>query len=149
MKTTIIGSLLLAAMLIGAANDAAWCGDNGTLTLNNLIVLKDAGCLGKMNWVDADARAKNLASGQCGLNDSSKAGDWRLPTESELRQLRSLSGLANIQQGNYWSSTCLVQMWGPGLGQPVTLCYSSSMSGNSDRETVNKFNYVLPVRPVK
>jgi hypothetical protein len=149
MKTTIIGSLLLAALLTCTANDAAWCGDNGTLTLNNLIVLKDAGCLGKTYWVEADARAKNLASGQCGLSDSSKAGDWRLPTESELGQLRNLSGLTNIQQGNYWSSTCQIQMWGPGWGQPVKLCYSSSMSGNSDRETVNKFNYVLPVRPVK
>lgn len=149
MKTTIIGSLLLAALLIGAANDAAWCGDNGTLILNNLIVLKDAGCLGKMNWVDADARAKNLASGQCGLNDSSKAGDWRLPTESELGQLRNLSGLTNIQQGNYWSSTCRVQMWGPDLTHPVTLCDSSGMGGSRAQDTVNKFNYVLPVRPVK
>jgi hypothetical protein len=151
MGVTIIKSLLLAALLTGMSHTTAWCGGNGTVTIGNLVVLQDAGCLGLMSWVEADARAKNLAQGQCSLADSSKVGDWRLPTLNELQQIRqNPSGLINVQSGNYWSSTCRVQMWGPDWTRPVTICDSSSMSGGGgSQDTINKMHSVLAVRPVK
>ncbi len=52
-------------------------------TVTGLIWLKNPGCLAATNWADANIKAANLASGQCGLSDGSKAGDWRLPTIAE------------------------------------------------------------------
>lgn len=52
------------------------------------------------------SRAKSLAHGQCGLNDNSKPGDWRLPTIDELRDIYSAKGQFNaVQAGFYWSSS--------------------------------------------
>jgi hypothetical protein len=59
----------------------------------------------------------SLASGSCGLKDSSSAGDWRLPNFNELRSLIDPSGETNPALPNghpftgvqgssdYWSST--------------------------------------------
>jgi len=60
------------------------CG-NGTVTdtATGLIWLQDAGCLGSLNWAEANQAAAVLENGQCGLTDRSKAGDWRLPSNSE------------------------------------------------------------------
>jgi len=59
---------------------------DGTVTdcYTGLIWLKDANCLGTANWNDSMNIAAKLSSGQCGLNDGSSAGDWRLPTKDEL-----------------------------------------------------------------
>lgn len=89
---------------------------NGTIidTANNLTWLKNANCFGAINWYDAMDRSNNLASGQCGLTDNSKAGDWHLPTIDELRiftdngylynSLNS-SGFESVQAYLYWSSS--------------------------------------------
>jgi hypothetical protein len=45
--------------------------------------LQDAGCLGSLPWAEANQAAAILASGQCGLADGSKPGDWRLPSNAE------------------------------------------------------------------
>lgn len=60
------------------------CG-NGTVTDTHtgLIWLQDAGCLGLLNWADANQAAAQLQNGQCGLTDSSQPGDWRLPSNAE------------------------------------------------------------------
>jgi hypothetical protein len=62
------------------------CG-NGTVTdtVTGLIWLRDAGCLGSLNWAAANQAAASLQDGQCGLTDRSKPGDWRLPTNAEWR----------------------------------------------------------------
>ena len=102
----MIGVVLFWCVL--AVSGAAWCKDNGngTVTVNGLVWLKDAGCLGRMNWSDAMSRPKNLAHGQCGLTDNSKAGDWRLPSIDELKAVYSAkSQFRNVQSYNYWSST--------------------------------------------
>jgi hypothetical protein len=94
-----------------ALSGAAWCGDNGngTVTVNGLVWLKDAGCLGYMPWEFAMSRAKSLAHGKCGLSDNSKAGDWRLPAVDELKAVYAYKGqFKNVQANNfffYWSSS--------------------------------------------
>jgi hypothetical protein len=67
------------------------CGSTGLGTSNGtvkdaqtgLVWLKNANCFGLMSWADANIKAAALASGQCGLTDGSKAGDWRLATKDE------------------------------------------------------------------
>jgi hypothetical protein len=86
MKRLILGMMLFCSLMMTSV--AAWCGDNGNGTgtiSGGLVVLKDAACMGKMNWYDAMEKPKSLASGQCDLTDKSKAGDWRLPTVDELQ----------------------------------------------------------------
>ena len=65
------------------------CG-NGTVTdqLTGLIWLKDATCLGRMTYADANRAAQDLKEGDCGLTDKSVAGHWRLPTLSEWQVTR-------------------------------------------------------------
>jgi hypothetical protein len=107
----------------GGYNAPAWTGvrftDNGdgtvTDNLTALIWLKDANCLGYQIWANALANVSALADGQCGLEDGSSAGDWRLPNVNELHSLIDLtqSGPALpsghhfiVDQSNvYWSST--------------------------------------------
>ena len=89
---------------------------DGTISdaLTGLVWLKDAGCLGSAPWADALTKANALASGQCGLSDSSKARDWRLPNIKELESLVDASSanpaiaanpFENIADGIFWSST--------------------------------------------
>lgn len=67
---------------------------DGTVTdnLTGVVWLKNANCTfgGTQNprtWPDALAAANELKSGDCGLTDGSKAGDWRLPYVGELERL--------------------------------------------------------------
>ena len=100
---------------------------NGTITdnLTGLIWLKDAECFGTRTWAEALTDANTLASGACGLTDSSSAGNWRLPNVRELYSLMHLQfvGLAlsnaagtakwttngdaftDVDSSGYWSST--------------------------------------------
>jgi hypothetical protein len=65
---------------------------DGTVTdsLTKLIWLKNTNCFGMVNWEGAMLAVKSLKDGDCGpdpaliLSDGSSAGDWRLPTMSEL-----------------------------------------------------------------
>ncbi|MEK8018668.1 MAG: DUF1566 domain-containing protein, partial [Candidatus Parabeggiatoa sp.] len=54
---------------------------------SGLIWLKKANCFGEQNWKTAMQSAANLAHGQCGLRDGSRAGMWRLPTKDELKAM--------------------------------------------------------------
>jgi hypothetical protein len=100
---------------------------DGTVTdnLTGLIWLKNANCTdtaggiakagGGLTWPDALTWSNSLASGACSLNDSSVAGDWRLPNITELESLidiaRSNPALpaghpfSNVQASYYWSSS--------------------------------------------
>ena len=108
----VIGMVVGCLMLVAGA---AWAGGpketgtvntNGTITIGTLVWLKNPNnCTGDMNWGAAMSRAKSLASGQCGLTDGSKAGDWRLPNTEELLYICQNKGLfQNIGNGQYWSS---------------------------------------------
>ena len=119
-------------------NGGAWCdyppdpedrfidNEDGTVTDNNsgLMWLKNANCFSVTNWFNAMDIAATLASGQCGLSDSSTAGDWRLPTKEEwgefvcsqyddpavcntkgTGQWSEGDPFDNVQPDAYWSST--------------------------------------------
>ena len=92
---------------------------NGTVTdnLTGLVWLKDANCFELMTWNDALAAANQLQNGQCGLSDSSAAGQWRLPNIGELQSLMDISSTSSTTaslpaghpftdiEASYWSST--------------------------------------------
>lgn len=80
---------------------------NGTITdtMTGLIWLKQADCI-QGQWSDALAAVTQLASGQCGLSDSSAPGQWRMPNRNELE---SLSDRAQTNMGQYFDYTYLNQ----------------------------------------
>lgn len=61
---------------------------NGTVTdsVTGLVWLKEANCV-QGDWATAVAAVRTLASGQCGLNDGSAAGTWRMPNRNEMQSL--------------------------------------------------------------
>jgi hypothetical protein len=93
--------------------------NNGTVAdnLTGLIWLKNVNYfVNKRTWVDALSIANNLKSGDPGLTDGSKAGDWRLPNVKELQSLLDYGHLNVLPVGHpftgqmiglspYWSST--------------------------------------------
>jgi hypothetical protein len=66
---------------------------NGTVTdkLTRLVWLKNANCFGSQMWATAINLVNSLATGACGLTDSSAAGQWRLPNIKELQSLMDRS----------------------------------------------------------
>ncbi len=139
MNKLAIGIMVVCSLMV--TSGAAWCGNNGngTLTVNGLVWLKDAGCLGYMKWDSAMSRPKSLAHGQCGLTDNSKIGDWRLPTVDELKAISAYKGqFKNVQINYYWSSsTCTRKTfaWRVYMG-----------TGDVDYDSKDFNNYVWPVR---
>jgi hypothetical protein len=116
---------------------------NGTVNdnLTGLIWLKNADCHiffvgdptggNQRPWANALTAADRLASGSCGLNDGSTAGQWRLPNLHEIQSLLHYGfygpAMSNtqgsgkwtwgdpfigVQQALYWSSTTYVQNTG-------------------------------------
>jgi len=124
---------------------------NGTVTdsVTGLIWLTNANCFGLQTWTNALSSANGLASTNCGLNDGSTAGQWRLPNRNELQSLidytRGSPALpvdhpfTNTPGGDYWSSTSLAfdptQAW----------IVSISLGGVSPSLKVNS-GRVWPVR---
>jgi hypothetical protein len=101
----VLGTVVFCGLLLAGAG---WSADNGTVTVNGLVWLKNpASCLGQMTWSQAISGVSGFASGGCpNLNDGSKAGQWRLPTKDELIQLQpKISALGNVRSDYHWSST--------------------------------------------
>jgi hypothetical protein len=139
---------------------------DGTITdtLTGLIWLQNANCTdtvggvdkasGNLSWANALTWSNNLASGACGLTDSSSIGQWRLPSCNELQSLINYGqsnnatwlgtkGFNAVQSGEfvlYWSSTtdALYIYWTWGVYMDVGV-------QTTDSRTFNK-NYVWPVR---
>jgi hypothetical protein len=91
MKKLIDVLILISLVLILAGSRYTDNGD-GTITdtETSVVWLKDADCLGYDTWDNANATAYALDNATCGLSDNSTAGNWRLPTLSELQGLGTL-----------------------------------------------------------
>ncbi len=134
--------------------------DNGTVTDNQtgLIWLKNANCFDRMNWNYARWVAQNLKSGNCGLNDGSTQGTWRLPTLRELETiidsnyirpaLSNMAGTGKWSEGNtfwgvqssyYWSATTHT-------GNSFYAWYVNFYDGFVSNSVKNFPCYVWPVR---
>ncbi len=91
--------------------------NDGTVTdhLTRLIWLKDGNAFGTQPWQTALDLCNSLCSGEYGLTDGSKPGDWRLPNVNELRSLEDYGEhtpaiqkdhpFENIRHSLCWSST--------------------------------------------
>lgn len=107
MQKKILAVLATAALCCITAPTVSLAGDNGngTVTLNGLVWLKDAGCLAKGSYSAGKGAVAGLSSGQCGLTDGSTSGQWRLPSPDEMRMLSSNLGLfTHVATGYYWTS---------------------------------------------
>ena len=136
---------------------------NGTVTdnLTGLIWLKDANCAepvaevvkgSGVTWANALVWSNNLANGNCGLQDGSTAGQWRLPTVNELQsminvrepksaQWLSAQGFANLPASAlYWSSTTSAR----DIGNAWILNMYGGSSDDAHSKTEKR--YVWPVR---
>lgn len=114
----------------------------GIVTYGNLVWLQNANCYGTQNWNQVMNSAASLKSGMCGLKDGSKAGQWRLPTQEELKyRQKNTQGFYNVQRYYYWSST---DSAAPGYAKMVNMAdgYVSVNPKNSD-------NYFWAVRSVQ
>ncbi|MCK5718168.1 MAG: DUF1566 domain-containing protein [Thiomargarita sp.] len=74
--------------------------NDGTVTDNQsgLIWMKNADCFGKKTWKKAAQSVKTLASGECGLRDGSRQGEWRLPYKEEWM------AMVEKKHGGSWKS---------------------------------------------
>lgn len=81
---------------------------NGTVTdtATGLVWMKQANCINQ-TWSAALNAVQSLASGQCGLNDGSKAGDWRMPNRREMQSLadRAHNNMADLFDETFTSNT--------------------------------------------
>jgi hypothetical protein len=117
--------------------------------LTGLIWLQDASCFGLSNWTTALSDASGLASGSCGLTDSSVAGDWRLSNAKELQSLIDFGQhspalppghpFTGVQFGYYWSSTSYAY-------SRNEACSVSPGYGNVSNSSKTFARYTWPVR---
>lgn len=77
--------------------------NDGTVadTVTGLVWLKRADCIHE-TWEEAVAAVKELSSGQCGLTDGSKPGNWRMPSRNEVE---SLSDRMENNHADFFSHT--------------------------------------------
>jgi hypothetical protein len=183
MKIRNIAVLLAVLVLFGTSAYASDCNSggryenmgDGTVTdcRTGLIWFLNANCtlpsngitpeaLGRLNWADAMKWVAGLESGNCGLTDGSAAGDWRLPTRTELMamveyarkywsnpSLSNGSGSGQWTSGDvftgvlsnffYWSSTSSASS--PGFAGSVFLSTGATASANK-----SGLGYSWPVR---
>jgi uncharacterized caspase-like protein len=150
----------LEAQLSGLSSYRYTDNGDGTVTDNRsgLIWLKNANCFGEQDWKTAMQSAAELAHGQCGLRDGSRAGMWRLPTREEWEAMidkkydwPALSNAAGtgpwkegdafsgVQTNYYWSSTAYAYY----ASDAWHVYLSSGYVGNVDEASSI---YVWPVR---
>jgi hypothetical protein len=137
----------------GAYNTPASTGsrfiDNGdgtvTDALTALIWLKNANCFGTKAWSAALTSANTLKGDntQCGLNDGSSAGQWRLPNVNELHSMGPTwppgAPFTGVQATGYWSSSS----YAGSTGGAWSVFVSDGYVGGGNKVFGN---YVWPVR---
>ena len=134
--------------------------NNGTVTdnLTGLIWLKNANCFGLKTWVDALILSSNLASGNCGLTDGSKPGDWRLPSEDELLALldfwyhgpalSNTAGTGQWTEGDPFTGVQSLYYWSSTIGARFTgyVWLVTLWDGHAAWYSTDNNFYVWPVR---
>lgn len=112
------------------ANRYVDCG-NGTVTdtLTGLIWLKDANCFGGKDWASANNAAAGLGDGECGLEDGSSPGDWRLPTTEEWKATVERARALDCTYPSLTDTAGTGCGSGPFTGVQSTGAYWSSTSG--------------------
>jgi len=97
--------------------------DDGTVTdnLTGLVWLKNADPFGFTRWHEALDECNKLCSGQYGLSDDSRPGDWRLPNIKEIESLVDYNRagpclpegwekvFVNVRPSSYWTSTSVAK----------------------------------------
>lgn len=90
---------------------------NGTITddVTGLVWLKNANPFGFQIWADALKCCDRLQTGDAGLTDGSRPGDWRLPNIREIESLVDYGAVGpclpqghpfqNVRPSSYWTST--------------------------------------------
>ncbi|MFC1779696.1 DUF1566 domain-containing protein [Thermodesulfobacteriota bacterium] len=127
---------------------------NGTVSdnLTGLVWLKNANCFGAQTWDNGLAGANTLASGSCGLTDSSAIGDWRLPNREELVSLTDMARYSPaITEGHPFSSVQLDYYWSSSSNVSTDRAWNTNMAFGSSTGTgiqSSKSNsyYIWPVR---
>lgn len=104
-NTAVIGVAVVCFMMMANLAWSATDNGDGTVTAEGLIWLKDATCIGRMTYTDAASAVKRLKSGDCGLKDGSRAGDWRLPEEYDLRNRMGDTQAFKVVYSFYWTSS--------------------------------------------
>lgn len=139
--------------------------NDGTITDNRtgLLWLKNANCFGRQGWKTAQKKVAELASGQCGLRDHSRTGEWRLPSKEEWEvimdyryrkltlsdaigtgQWKEGDAFSEVQFSKYWSSTVYPK-------KKSLVWYADIYNGNLNYDNINTKWHVWPIRgePVK
>lgn len=136
---------------------------DGTVTdnLTGLIWLKDANAFEKRSWYDALSDCASLNSGEAGLTDGSREGDWRLPNIYELISLIDYNyfsvALCNTAGTGKWSEgDPFTNVQGKGVGYYWTSTPSAygtdnawnvyTSAGNINIQSKTSVFYVWPVR---
>lgn len=122
--TTILTAIFMSTMSTGGW--AATDNGDGTVTAEGLIWMKDATCIGLMTHAEATSAVKRLKSGDCGLKDGSRAGDWRLPEEYDLRFRMGDTQAFKVNCGFYWTSS--PSIYG-NAHMIVGMCYGGAKPG--------------------
>ena len=84
-------------------------------------------CFGQLiSWDSAFVKANTLGAGQCQLTDGSKAGDWHLPTVTEL------GTIAGYKESNLRAAGFMFEHIPYASGNTVAKMFWSSTSYASD-----------------
>jgi len=135
-------------------------GDGTVLdTAQGLVWLKSPNCWPHRGWNDALYEISSLADGICGLTDGSQAGDWRMPSVSEMQGLitnppttwvyydqivgyrKPGAPFTYSKTGEYWTST--EAFWDSNMAYKVRLRDGTT---NAIVKHAGREIYVWPVR---
>ncbi len=129
--------------------------NDGTVTDNvtSLVWLKNADPFGLRTWEQALKDCNNLSSGNYGLTDNSKSGDWRLPNINEIESLIDYGSFGpclpnggqpfeNLRPSSYWTSTSVTEA-------PTEAMFIILGVGPSIFESKEHTFFVFPVRDRK